>query len=333
MGRGLGLRRAVGARRRHPRAGERAALPEGVARPVFDDRIPGATGGGADSARAPPFEPARRRCLLDLRQRAEPFAICPLGGCGRRPDRDLSRSVLGLLPHPPKMNGSKGLAPWRSSKRRSLLVGPGRSSGAVRVQAIGLGAGRDPRATRRSSPRITGRIRSNNHIMSLKRAARNWADAIEHVAGPFPLSIYRSEPSIAVREVGEILTGSLSIHPGSSFQNRRVWMPPGSIAPGGERTSPLPSRWRTDREGVRGARPPSRQSASTCLPVPLHSDFDRLSKTGPQRRMSVPLAPTEQFDSSRGSIPKSQITVRRYQKNSLRNAAASSRMPTILFVT
>jgi len=46
-----------------------------------------------DSARAPPFEPARR------------------------PYTDLERSRSGLLPHPPKMNGSKGHCPWRSSRR------------------------------------------------------------------------------------------------------------------------------------------------------------------------------------------------------------------------
>ena len=45
---------------------------------------------------------------------------------------------------------------------------------------------------------------------------------------------------------------------------------------------------------------------SDRLPVPLHSDFDRLNKTLPKRRMPVPRPPTDQFDSSQRSISKSQ---------------------------
>ena len=36
------------------------------------------------------LEPARRLCLLDLQQRARPFAICPLVGCGKGCDTDLA---------------------------------------------------------------------------------------------------------------------------------------------------------------------------------------------------------------------------------------------------
>src|ERR1700676_913150 len=57
--------------------------------------------------------------------------------------------------------------------------------------------------------------------------------------------------------------------------------------------------------------------------VPLHSDFDRFNKSGPNRPMPVPHAPTDQFDSSTGSISKSQnhcaeVLGRRRERESFR---------------
>jgi len=70
------------------------------------------------------LEPARNLCLLYLPQRARPFAICPLGGRGGRANRDLATPVSALLPHPPKMSGSKGHCPWRGPGA-APLVGSG----------------------------------------------------------------------------------------------------------------------------------------------------------------------------------------------------------------
>jgi hypothetical protein len=54
------------------------------------------------------LKPARRLCLLDLRQRARPFAIYPLFGPLREPT---SVYRVGPLRGPAKMSGSKGLCP------------------------------------------------------------------------------------------------------------------------------------------------------------------------------------------------------------------------------
>jgi len=70
-----------------------------------------------------PLEPTRRLCLLDLQQRARPFAICPLDGERERADTDLDTSPSALSRSPTKMNGSKGNAlggvqgqrPWSGS--------------------------------------------------------------------------------------------------------------------------------------------------------------------------------------------------------------------------
>src|SRR5258708_5964697 len=55
-------------------------------------------------------DPTRRRCLLDLRQVQWPLEPFILGGWERRADRDLARSGLALLSHPPNGQIAKGLA-------------------------------------------------------------------------------------------------------------------------------------------------------------------------------------------------------------------------------
>src|SRR4051794_21877461 len=78
---------------------------------------------GREEREGAALEPARRRCLLDLRQRARPFAICPLVGWGRGRDTDLAWSRSRPLPHPTKMNGSKGLCPLAEFQEAAPLGG------------------------------------------------------------------------------------------------------------------------------------------------------------------------------------------------------------------
>ena len=61
-------------------------------------------------------DPTRRLCLLDLQQRARPFAICPLVGEWKGADTDLETSRSAPFHSPTKMNGSAGHCPWLGSR-------------------------------------------------------------------------------------------------------------------------------------------------------------------------------------------------------------------------
>src|SRR5690242_12675070 len=74
------------------------------------------------------LKPARRRCLLDLRQRARPFAGGPLAGSPRGADRGVSRSVLAPLREPAKSERFQGPLPLAGLQGAAPLGGvPGRS--------------------------------------------------------------------------------------------------------------------------------------------------------------------------------------------------------------